>query len=148
MKKLLIALTCFGLFSTLTNAADISGMWRAIDDKSGIVRAEIQIEKQPDGSYTGTLMDDFPAPGEVPLVYCTKCPVPYKDKPIIGMKIFTGFTEDANHPNNYSHGKVIDPRAGKIYSGKAKLSADGRKLRLRGYVGVSLLGRSVTWIRK
>ncbi len=148
MKKSLIALACFGLLSSLTHAADLTGIWRTIDDKRGIVRAHIQIEKQPDGSYTGTLIEDFPAPGEAPLLKCNKCPAPYTNKPIIGLEILKGFKEEADNPNNFSHGKVLDPRHGKIYNGKAKLSSDGRKLYLRGYVGISLLGRSQTWLRK
>ena len=148
MKKSLITLACFGLLSSLTHAADLTGIWRTIDDKRGIVRAHIQIEKQPDGSYTGTLIEDFPAPGEAPLLKCNKCPAPYTDKPIIGLEILKGFKQEADNPNNFSHGKVLDPRHGKIYSGKATLSKDGRKLYLRGYVGISLLGRSQTWLRK
>ena len=148
MKKSLIALACFGLLSSLTHAADLTGIWRTIDDKRGIVRAHIQIEKQPDGSYTGTLIEDFPAPGEAPLLKCNKCPAPYTNKPIIGLEILKGFKEEADNPNTFSHGKVLDPRHGKIYNGKAKLSSDGRKLYLRGYVGISLLGRSQTWLRK
>ncbi len=148
MKKSLITLACFSLLSSLTHAADLTGVWRTIDDKSGIVRAHVKIEKQPDGSYTGTLIEDFPAAGETPLLKCNKCPTPYTDKPIIGLEILKGFKQEADNPNNFSHGKVLDPRHGKIYSGKATLSKDGRKLYLRGYVGISLLGRSQTWFRK
>ncbi|WP_168379875.1 DUF2147 domain-containing protein, partial [Acinetobacter cumulans] len=48
---------------------------------------------------------------------------------------------------NYSGGKIIDPLSGNIYSTKAKLSSNGKRLTLRGYVGVSALGRSQTWIK-
>lgn len=50
------------------------------------------------------------------------------------MKIFNVFVEDANYPNCYSHGKVIDPLAGKIYlrQSKTNLSTHALKLRLRG----------------
>ena len=148
MKSLLVALSCFGLFSTFAHAADLNGVWRTIDDKSGIVRAHVKMERQPDGSYTGTIIEDFPAAGETPLLKCNNCPAPYTNKPIIGLEILKGFKEEANNPNNFSHGKVLDPRHGKLYSGKATLSKDGRKLYLRGYVGISLLGRSQTWLRK
>ncbi|ONG41764.1 signal peptidase [Alkanindiges hydrocarboniclasticus] len=143
-----MAIACVGLLGSLAHAGDITGTWRTIDDKTGIVRAHIQITQQPDGSYLGTLIEDFPAPGEAPLVSCNKCPQPYTNKPIIGLQIFKGFREDPKHPNSFIDGKVLDPRHGKLYSGKAKLSSDGRKLRLRGYVGVSVLGRSQTWLRK
>ena len=48
---------------------------------------------------------------------------------------------------NYERGRVIDPLAGKIYDAKVKLSASGKRLTLRGYVGISALGRSQTWLR-
>lgn len=147
MKTWMFILSSLALTS-LANAADLAGIWRTIDDKTGVVRAHIEMVKQADGSYIGTLVKDFPAPGETPLVNCSKCPAPYTNKPVVGLQILKGFREDPKKPNNYINGKVLDPRHGHLYSGKAKLSADGRKLRLRGYVGVSVLGRSQTWLRQ
>ena len=147
MRTGLIAIIGLSLLSSFTYAADLTGVWRTIDDKTGIVRAHIKMEKQSDGSFTGTILNSFPAPGEAPLVVCFKCPPPYTNQPIIGMQAIKGLTEDPKAPNSFINGKGIDPRGGKTYSGKAKLSADGRKLRLRGYIGISMLGRSQTWIR-
>ena len=147
MKTKLVVLAFLGLFGSASHAADLTGVWRTIDDKTGIVRAHIKMEKQSDGSFTGTILTSFPAPGEAPLVVCFKCPPPYTNQPIIGMQAIKGLTEDPKAPNSFINGKGIDPRGGKTYSGKAKLSADGRKLRLRGYIGISMLGRSQTWIR-
>ena len=42
---------------------------------------------------------------------------------------------------------MIDSLSGKTYKGKARISEDGKRLTLRGYIGVSLLGRSLVWIR-
>ena len=148
MKKSLIALACFGLLSSLTHAADLTGIWRTIDDKRGIVRAHIQIEKQADGSYTGTLIEDFPAAGETPLTKCNNCPAPYTNKPIIGLTVLKNLKADPENPNVYMGGSVLDPRGGKIYHGKAKLNASGNKMTLRGYMGISIVGRSQTWIRQ
>ncbi|RYY77987.1 MAG: DUF2147 domain-containing protein [Moraxellaceae bacterium] len=147
MKAWMMILASLSL-TTFANAADLTGTWRTIDDKTGVVRAHIKMTKQADGGYIGTLVEDFPAAGETPLVTCNKCPAPYTNKPIIGLQILKGFREDPNHPNNFIDGKVLDPRSGHIYSGKAKLSSDGRKFRLRGYVGISVLGRSQTWLRQ
>ena len=52
-----------------------------------------------------------------------------------------------NKANTYSGGKILDPLTGKIYSMNAKLSANGNRLQMRGYIGVSALGRSQIWVR-
>jgi uncharacterized protein (DUF2147 family) len=140
---------CCMLFSIVswTHAADITGTWRTVDDKTGYVRAYIQIEKQKDDTYAGKIIKDFPAPGEVPLTQCHNCPAPFTNKPIIGLTILQKMKVDPKDPNNYIGGEVLDPRGGKIYHGKARLNASGNRLTLRGYIGISMIGRSQTWIR-
>ncbi len=140
---------CCMLFSIVswTHAADITGTWRTVDDKTGYVRAYIQIEKQKDDTYAGKIIKDFPAPGEVPLTQCHNCPAPFTNKQIIGLTILQKMKVDPKDPNNYIGGEVLDPRGGKIYHGKARLNASGNRLTLRGYIGISMIGRSQTWIR-
>lgn len=43
---------------------------------------------------------------------------------------------------------ILDPENGKVYSAKMSLSDDGRKLNVRGFLGISLLGRTQTWMRE
>ncbi|MBJ8442231.1 DUF2147 domain-containing protein [Acinetobacter bereziniae] len=140
---------CCMLFTIVswTHAADITGTWRTVDDKTGYVRAYIQIEKQKDDTYAGKIIKDFPAPGEVPLTQCHNCPAPFTNKSIIGLTILQKMKVDPKDPNNYIGGEVLDPRGGKIYHGKARLNASGNRLTLRGYIGISMIGRSQTWIR-
>ena len=47
--------------------------------------------------------------------------------------------------NVWSGGKIYDPQAGKLYSCTMKLKAN--TLNIRGYVGISLFGRSSQWTR-
>ena len=83
----------------------------------------------------------------MPLTQCHNCPAPFTNKPIIGLTILQKMKVDPKDPNNYIGGEVLDPRGGKIYHGKARLNASGNRLTLRGYIGISMIGRSQTWIR-
>ncbi|MCJ8160409.1 DUF2147 domain-containing protein [Acinetobacter zhairhuonensis] len=133
------------LATTSTLAQDITGTWRYIDDKTGEPKALVKIEKQSNDTYAGTVLKLTPRPGYTPKEFCTHCPAPYTNKPIIGMQVISGLkTHDRV---NYSSGKIIDPVSGKIYSLKGRVSPNNKKLFLRGYFGVSAVGRSQTWLR-
>ncbi|MEG0341260.1 DUF2147 domain-containing protein [Acinetobacter sp. TY1] len=133
------------LISTSVFSQDITGTWRYIDDKTGEPKGLVKMEKQANGTYAGTALKATPRPGYTPKEFCTNCPAPYTNKPIIGMQVISGLkTEDQI---NYTNGKIIDPVSGKLYSLKGKVSPNGKKLFLRGYIGVSAVGRSQTWLR-
>ena len=144
MKKVFGAIL-ITLISTNTFSQDITGTWRYIDDKTGEPKGLVKMEKQANGTYAGTALKATPRPGYTPKEFCTNCPAPYTNKPIIGMQVISGLkTEDQI---NYTNGKIIDPVSGKLYSLKGKVSPNGKKLFLRGYIGVSAVGRSQTWLR-
>ena len=133
--------------SLTTFAASIEGYWKSIDDRTGEQLSIVEIRKGADGRYHGKIAYRYPVPGGAALINCTKCPPPYTNQPIVGLEFFSGFKQDEKNPNLYVDGRVLEPKSGKIYKGKANLSADGKRLRLRGYVGVSALGRTQVWIR-
>ena len=133
--------------SLTTFAASIEGYWKSIDDRTGEQLSIVEIRKGADGRYHGKIAYRYPVPGGAALINCTKCPPPYTNQPILGLEILSGLKEDPDKRNAYVDGKVLEPKSGKIYKGKADLSADGKRLRLRGYVGLSALGRTQVWIR-
>ena len=135
------------LASVTAFSATIEGFWHSIDDRTGEKLSIVEIRKGADGRYHGKIAYRYPVPGGAALINCTKCPPPYTNQPIVGLEFFSGFKEDPDKRNAYVDGKVLEPKSGKIYKGKANLSADGKRLRLRGYVGVSALGRTQVWIR-
>lgn len=146
MKNIKILATL--LLSTSSSAVfaeDITGTWKNIDDKTGSSKAILEIRQESNGTYTAQVVKVTPRPGYTPKEICVKCPAPYTNQPILGMDVLKGL-KYIEGPN-YANGKIIDPLSGHIYSMKAKLSANGKRLTLRGYVGVSALGRSQTWIR-
>lgn len=142
--KILTALV-FSSLSSLAFAQDITGTWKNIDDKTGSSKAILEIRQESNGTFTAKVIKITPRPGYTPKETCIKCPAPYTNKPILGMDVLTGlkYVEGLN----FSGGKIIDPLSGNIYSMKAKLSPNGKRLNLRGYVGISALGRSQTWIK-
>ena len=135
------------LASVTAFSATIEGFWHSIDDRTGEKLSIVEIRKGADGRYHGKIAYRYPVPGGAALINCTKCPPPYTNQPILGLEILSGFKEDPDKRNAYVDGKVLEAKSGKIYKGKANLSADGKRLRLRGYVGISALGRTQVWIR-
>lgn len=68
-----------------------------------------------------------------------------KEQPIIGLLILKDFVFDGS--NEWNDGKIYDPKSGKTYSCYIKFEAKN-KLKIRGYIGISLLGRTTYWTRK
>ena len=89
----------------------------------------------------------YPNSHGIALTNCTKSPAPNTNKPILGLEILSGFREDPNKPDSYIDGRVLEPTSGRIYKGKAVVSGEGKRLRMRGYMGLSALGRTVVWLR-
>lgn len=147
MKRLLIGLTCL-ITSSFAFSADIAGTWRTIDDKTGFSKALMDIKQQADGTYTATVVKILPRPGYTPKETCQNCPAPFTNKPILGLTVLWGLKATPDKPNQYENARLIDPLSGKIYKSKVKMNADGRMLTMRGYVGISAIGRSQTWIRE
>jgi uncharacterized protein (DUF2147 family) len=84
------------------------------------------------------------APGRTPKDLCDKCSGEYKNQLILGMVMMRNFSPQGD---DWVGGTVVDPENGKIYQGKIwSVGKDG--LKMRGYVlGISLLGRTVSWVR-
>ena len=121
-----------------------AGTWRTIDDKTGQAKAIVAIASV-NGELQGTIEKIFvpPAPEENPL--CTRCADQRRNKPVVGMQILWGLKR---HGSEYTGGWVLNPEDGKTYRAKLRLVDGGRKLEVRGFVGLSLFGRTQTWIRQ
>ncbi len=147
MKNAVISaiLLSFAAISHVASAADISGTWRTIDDKTGSSKALLKINKQPNGTYSGQVVEITPSLGYEAKNICTKCPAPYTNKPILGMEILKNLELVGN--NQYQNGKILDPLSGNVYQTKVKLSPSEKTLTIRGYLGNSALGRSQTWVK-
>jgi uncharacterized protein (DUF2147 family) len=67
-----------------------------------------------------------------------------RKRKIIGLNLVWDFTYDGD--NKWVEGGIYDPDNGKTYS--CKMNLDGDRLKVRGYIGVSLFGRTTVWTRK
>jgi uncharacterized protein (DUF2147 family) len=128
-------------------SADVNsptGLWKTIDDKTGKERSFVRITEN-NGVFEGKVEKIYDQPGDDPQHLCKECEGERKDKPIIGMTILWGLKKDGQQ---YAGGEILDPKNGSVYRAKMKLLDGGKKLEVRGFIGVSLFGRSQTWVRE
>lgn len=126
---------------------DLAGTWKTIDDKTGYARADVLITKQKNGIYLGKIIKVHAIPNRPAIDHCEKCKGAFKNAPLIGLPIFSGFKQNPKNKDEFIDGHVLDPLSGHIYQGKGRLNTLGNVLTLRGFIGTSLLGRTVSWIR-
>ena len=145
MKKIsALAFTAALLTSFYASAQETPvGVWKTIDDQSGKPKSLVRITEEK-GELRGRIEKLFREAGEDQNPKCDKCEGILKDHPILGMTILVGMKRDGDE---YSGGQILDPANGKMYRSKMSLTDNGRKLKVRGYIGVPLLGRSQIWVR-
>ena len=126
--------------SITVSAQNIVGQWETYDDKTNEKKALIEISKTND-VYSAKIIDKFV--GDKDSV-CEKCEGEKKNHPMIGLVIIEDIKKDGDE---YSDGTILDPESGDVYSCYLKL-VNANKLKVRGFLGVSLFGRTQYWIRK
>jgi uncharacterized protein (DUF2147 family) len=117
------------------------GKWKTIDDTTGEARSIINIWEK-DGEIFGSIESLFRKPHENPNPLCTKCDGDLRNKPVIGLTILRNLKQDENEWNG---GTVLDPEDGNTYKCKIEVVEGGTKLKVRGFIAVSLLGRTQYW---
>ncbi|HEX7982023.1 MAG TPA: DUF2147 domain-containing protein [Duganella sp.] len=120
------------------------GLWKNIDDETGKPKALIRITEN-EGAFQGQIEKLYREPNEDQNPKCDKCEGARKDQPIIGMVILSGLKKDGEEFNG---GEILDPKNGKVYKAKMHLTDAGKKLNVRGYIGMPMLGRSQVWVRQ
>ena len=140
MKKTILTFALI-ICAVLTGTAqDVLGKWKTIDDETGQAKSIVEIYKQ-DGKIYGKVIEILDPTKQKAV--CKDCPEDAKGKPILGLVILKGLEKDGKE---YSGGTILDPNSGKVYKCLIALE-DANKLKVRGYVGFSLLGRSQYWHR-
>ena len=134
----------FGALVTVQASESPVGVWRTIDDKTGKEKSLVRIV-EANGELRATIEKLFREPNEEPNPNCDKCPGERKNKPVLGMMIMTGLKKSGGE---YDGGEILDPANGKTYRVKMWTAEGGKKLNVRGFIGVSLLGRTQVWVRE
>ncbi|HVP65283.1 MAG TPA: DUF2147 domain-containing protein [candidate division Zixibacteria bacterium] len=116
------------------------GLWKTFDDKTGEAKSLVRIYEQ-NGHYFGKVEKTLRPNAKQT---CDKCKDDLKDKPIVGMVVMRNMKADGDE---FTGGDILDPENGSVYKCKFKLEDGGKKLRVRGFIGFSMLGRSQTWER-
>ena len=139
MKKLFLTFAIVFITSTHYSQSVI-GKWKTIDDETGQAKSIVEIYENA-GKIYGKIIEIFDEKRKNDL--CKECSGADKNKPIQGMVILRGLTKD---DDEYSGGKIIDPKNGKIY--KCTIALESKdKLKIHGYIGFSFIGRSQYWVR-
>ena len=146
MRHLLPAFIVVVAFSTVRAfAADATpvGVWKTIDDKTGQPKSIVEIT-ETNGELTGKVKEVLQS-DHGPNPICKECEGERKNQTVTGMTIIWGMKKDGEA---WSGGKILDPKNGKVYGCKMRLTDGGQKLEVRGFIGFSLLGRSQVWERR
>ena len=138
------AVLCAAPALALADDATPVGLWKNIDDETGKPKALIRITEN-NGVLEGQIEKLFREPGEDPAPKCVKCEGARKDQPIIGMVILSGLKKDGNE---FTGGEIVDPKSGTVYKSKLSVSDGGKKISMRAYKGITMLGRTQTWVRE
>ena len=138
MKKITLLLL-FVIWSALTATAQtnpnaITGLWMSPKKDT-----KIEIYQRSGKFYgkiiwgSGTEIKDLKNPDKS-----------LRDRDLVGLDILTDFVFDGK--DTWQSGTIYDPREGKTYSCKMSLKGQN-SLNIRGFVGISLFGRTETWDR-
>jgi uncharacterized protein (DUF2147 family) len=122
-----------------TGSNDVVGVWQTHGDKP----AKVQIYKNGD-QYDGKIIFlQFPLDNGRPLLDKNNSDAGKQTRPVLGLVILTGFKFDTDE---WTDGDIYDPEKGKTYSCTMTLK-DKNTLKVRGYIGISLIGRTEVWTR-
>ena len=137
--KLILSIVVFFIFQ-VSFSQTIFGKWKTVDDETGIENGIVEIYEKA-GKVYGRIIEILEK--EKKHFKCEMCEGEDKNKPVLGLVIIKGLKKKGDF---YEGGKVTDPKNGKSYH--CKMNLEGKdKLIVRGYIGISLFGRSQTWFR-
>ena len=146
MKKMIVVVACTLFLMTGIASAEeadaILGQWYTDPEKKDVV---VEFYKD-NGVYSGKIvwMQNPKNDDGTDKVDKENPDEARKNDPILGLNLAKGFTYKGD--SKWAGGTIYDPNNGKTY--KCKIALKGDDLKVRGFIGVSLLGRTAHWLRK
>jgi len=125
--------------SSAQSHATVLGKWKTIDDNNGKPLSVVEVYEVK-GKIYGRVIEIFDKKNNRK---CEKCDGEDRNKPILGLIVIKGLTKDGDE---YGNGKILDPKFGKLYRCTISLESKDR-LKVRGFIGISLIGRTQVWER-
>jgi uncharacterized protein (DUF2147 family) len=139
----LATLTLLFATSALAQEPSAVGRWTTIDDETKKPKSVIVIYEEG-GKLFGKIEKLFRQPNEEQNPVCDKCEGALKNQPITGMVILRDLKKDGKE---WSGGTILDPANGKTYKCNIAVEDGGKKLKVRGFIGIALIGRTQHWVR-
>ena len=138
MKKIILLLLI--TINYTVNSQTIFGKWHSFNDETQEIESVIEVYEKDGKAFAKIIEIKNP---DRKTAVCDMCKGSNKNKPILDMEILSGLQMN---DDDWSGGKILDPKNGKEYKCYIKLVEDN-KLKIRGYIGFSLLGRTAYWQR-
>jgi uncharacterized protein (DUF2147 family) len=141
----------FALFLLLTVGAAVMvaqspspvGRWKTIDDATGHAKAIVVLSEQ-DGVLSGSIEQVLETEQPGPNPVCLKCEGALQNHPLVGLRMLW---EMRRSGNEWTGGQILDPKSGKVYRCTIALADGGKNLKVRGFIGIAMLGRTQLWQR-
>ena len=140
MRNIYFILAAMCLAGNPLLAQDVFGEWYSIDPDTGAKESVIELYKTGDKIY-GKIIQILKEEDKDKT--CIECAGKDKNQPIQGLVIVRGLSKEGDE---WTGGKILDPKNGKLYKCYIALE-ENDKLKLRGYIGFSLIGRTEYWYR-
>jgi uncharacterized protein (DUF2147 family) len=139
-KSIFFCLLVFFAITLTTQSQTVLGKWKTIDDETGQAKSVVEVYEKS-GKIYGKIVEILNA--EKKNAVCTKCSGKDKNAPILGLIIIKDLVKDGEE---YNGGKILDPLEGEEY--KCFITLEGKdKLKIRGFIGLSVFGRTQYWYR-
>ena len=144
MKRMFVVLIVLLWSVSVALAAESPlGRWKTIDDETNKEKSVVEVY-EAGGKLYGKIVELLQEKDGGAGKLCEKCTGSDANKPLVGMVFVKDLKKD---DDEYTGGTIMDPNNGKTYKCKMEVVEGGEKLKVRGFIGLSLLGRTQIWQR-